>query len=116
MANVRVALEKAAFLEFRLVHKDNQELLQQGIIPPGYEVLKEQRVLQNGEKQVMPYVVSKTPIPGLNGKNVTRAGVGNTWATAVNINGSTLEIAITGAAAQTIRWTWNFTCTVGGAT
>jgi SecD/SecF fusion protein len=76
MANVRMALEKAAFLEFRLVHEDSMNLLQQGIIPPGYEVLKEQRILQNGEKQVTPYVVSKTPIPGLNGKNITRAGVG----------------------------------------
>ena len=76
MANVRVALEKAAFLEFRLVHQDSLNLLQQGIIPPGYEVLKEQRVLQNGEKQVTPFVVSKTSIPGLNGKNITRAGVG----------------------------------------
>lgn len=43
-------------------------------------------------------------------------GVGSTWATAVNINAGTLEIAITGAAATTIRWTWNFECSVGGAT
>lgn len=43
-------------------------------------------------------------------------GVGSTWATAVNINGGTLEIAITGAAATTIRWTWNFEVSVGGAT
>ncbi len=76
MANVRVALEKAAFLEFRLVHQDSRSLLEQGIIPPGFEVMKEQRVLPNGEKQVTPHVVSKTPIPGLNGKNVTGAGVG----------------------------------------
>lgn len=76
MANVRVAIEKAAFLEFRLVHEQSQQLLEQGLIPPGYEVLREQRVLQNGEKQVVPYVVSKTPIPGLSGKSLTRAGIG----------------------------------------
>jgi hypothetical protein len=43
-------------------------------------------------------------------------GTGSTWATAVNINGSTLEVAYTGAAAQTVRWTWKFECSIGGAT
>lgn len=76
MASVRVAIEKAAFLEFRLVHEDSRQLLEQGLIPPGYEVLKEQRVMPNGEKLVTPYVVSKTSLPSLNGKNVVRAGIG----------------------------------------
>ncbi len=76
MANVRVAIEKAAFLEFRMVHEDNVKLLNEGIIPPGYEILKEARTGPNGEKlPPVPYVVSKTPIPGLTGKSLTRAGV-----------------------------------------
>ena len=76
MASVRVAIEKAAFLEFRLVHEDSRQLLEQGLIPPGYEILKEQRVMPTGEKMVTPYVVSKTSLPSLNGKNVVRAGIG----------------------------------------
>lgn len=76
MENVRVQIQKAAFLEFRLVHEQSDQLLGQGIIPPGYEVLKEQRAQPNGEKAVVPYIVSKTSIPGLNGKSITRAGIG----------------------------------------
>jgi len=76
MDQVRVAISKAAFLEFRLVHEDNRKLLEENIIPPGYELLKEPRVDQKtGQKTYTPYIVSKTPIPGLNGKNVKSAGL-----------------------------------------
>src|SRR5689334_23051860 len=34
------SIKKAAFLEFRLVHPQSKELLEQGIIEPGYEVKK----------------------------------------------------------------------------
>ena len=43
-------------------------------------------------------------------------GAGATWVTAVSINGAALEVAFTGAAATTVRWTWNFTASIGGAT
>jgi SecD/SecF fusion protein len=76
MENVRIQIQKAAFLEFRLVHEDSPDLLAQNLIPPGYEVLKEQRVGRDGQKIVTSHVVSKNPIPGLNGKSITRAGIG----------------------------------------
>ena len=41
-------IQKAAFLEFRMVHPSSDELLQQGIIEPGYEVLRQEVKKQDG--------------------------------------------------------------------
>src|SRR4051812_39706015 len=38
----RQTIERAAFLEFRMVHPNSDELIAQGIIDPGYEVLREE--------------------------------------------------------------------------
>jgi len=73
--SVRRVIEQAAFLEFRMVHPDNEELLKSGIIPAGYEIKKELRTLPNGEKQLVPFVVNRQRAPGLSGKNVKSAGV-----------------------------------------
>ena len=73
MESVRLNVQRAAFLEFRLVHEESDKLLREGLVPPGYELMRESRVDQKGEKTVIPYIVSKTAIPGLAGKSVTRA-------------------------------------------
>lgn len=73
MESVRTAIEKAAFLEFRMVHEDGPKLLQEGIIPPGYEVLKEVRTQPDGTKAAIPVLVSKQRVPGLSGHNVKSA-------------------------------------------
>jgi SecD/SecF fusion protein len=73
MESVRINVQRAAFLEFKLVHEESDRLMREGIIPPGYELMRESRVDQKGEKMVVPYIVNKTPIPGLAGKSVTRA-------------------------------------------
>src|SRR6266849_4080873 len=39
----RRSIKKAAFLEFRMVHPNSLELLAEGIVEPGYEILREQR-------------------------------------------------------------------------
>ncbi|MCX6902805.1 MAG: protein translocase subunit SecD [Verrucomicrobia bacterium] len=75
MEDVRVAIQKAAFLEFRMVHADNDELLKGGIVPPGYEIKKEARVMPNGEKVLTPYIVDKKRVAGLSGKDVQSTGV-----------------------------------------
>ena len=75
MARVRTNIQKAAFLEFRMVHEDSAKLLQEGIIPPGYVVLKEVRNLPDGTKAAVPFIVSKERVPGLSGKNIKNAGV-----------------------------------------
>ena len=75
MARVRTNIQKAAFLEFRMVHEDSAKLLQEGIIPPGYVVLKEVRNMPDGTKAAVPFIVSKERVPGLGGKNIKNAGV-----------------------------------------
>jgi SecD/SecF fusion protein len=67
---VREAIQKAAFLEFRMVHEDSSKLLEQNIIPPGYEVKKEAITSPTGEKRLVPVLLEKKSVPGLNGKNV----------------------------------------------
>ena len=62
MDSVTTAIQKAAFLEFRMVHDESSRLIQEGIIPPGYEIKKEVRTQPNGEKVMVPYLVNKQPV------------------------------------------------------
>src|SRR5262245_12729682 len=55
----RTNISKAAFLELRLVHPESRELLAQGIIEPGYEVLKEPTTADGGRKELVSLLVSK---------------------------------------------------------
>ncbi len=73
MNSVRTAIQKAAFLEFRMVHEESPALLRDGITPPGYEVLKEVRTNPDGTKGVTAFIVSKQRVAGLTGKNVKNA-------------------------------------------
>jgi SecD/SecF fusion protein len=75
MEAVKAQIQKAAFLEFRLVHEASSKLLQDGIIPPGYEVMQQSATGKDGQPILIPHVVNKTRIPGLDGKLKT-AGVG----------------------------------------
>jgi SecD/SecF fusion protein len=66
-------IQKAAYLELRLVHEHSEELVKQGLIEPGYEVLKEQRTLPDGHKELVSYLVSKKA--ELTGEHVKSAGM-----------------------------------------
>ena len=67
------SIKRAAYLEFRMVHPNSKELLDQGIIEPGYEVmkLKEKR---DGRMVIENLLVKKRP--ELTGSSITRAMVG----------------------------------------
>ena len=59
-AKARETIEKVAFLQFRLVHPENQQLIQQGATSvPGYELMAATRTSQSGEKRVDKYFVAK---------------------------------------------------------
>ena len=73
--SARQQIEKAAYLEFRLVHKDSEKLLQEGVVEPGYEILYESRQNPDGTKFRYPYLVEKQRAGGLGGKNIVRASV-----------------------------------------
>jgi len=72
----RENIERAAFLEFRMVHPESDQLLAQNIVEPGYEILRlEQKNKKTGTTQLIPYLVKKKPERGLTGKYLKRAGV-----------------------------------------
>jgi SecD/SecF fusion protein len=73
--NARVQLQKAAFLEFRMVHPQNKELIEQDLIPPGYEKLMEVRRQPDGREFMIPHLVSKKAERGMTGKYVKRSMV-----------------------------------------
>jgi SecD/SecF fusion protein len=72
--SARVTLQKAAFLEFRIVHPESDTLVQQDIVEPGYELLIEKSKRKGVERQ-RAYLVKKGAEKGLTGKFVERSGV-----------------------------------------
>jgi len=72
-AEAKATIEKAAFLEFRMVHSDSDELLQQGLVPRGYEMLKEKLRNRQGVEEVLTYLVKIKPERGLTGRYVKEA-------------------------------------------
>lgn len=73
-ATAKTTIARPAFLEFRLVHENSDELTRQGIGEPGYELLKEKRANTDGTERIHPYLVKKRP-EKLSGKNIESAGV-----------------------------------------
>jgi SecD/SecF fusion protein len=75
--SARTAIQKAAFLEFRLVHPQSDQFIEQRITPPGYEKLTIDREPKKpGEqRQVSHFLVKKRPEQGLIGKYIASAGV-----------------------------------------
>jgi SecD/SecF fusion protein len=71
--SARTTIQKAAFLEFRMVHPDSNTLIQQGVIEPGYEVLQMPYRSRTGQEGMASYLVKKKPERGLTGKHVKRA-------------------------------------------
>jgi SecD/SecF fusion protein len=73
-------IQRVAFLEFRLVHAQNAQLLEElhkgtGTIPPGYELLKRKERLPNGTEQIEEVIVKKKPERGLTGDAIKSATV-----------------------------------------
>jgi SecD/SecF fusion protein len=74
--SARANIQKAAYLEFRMVHEDSDKLLREGLPVPGYEVLKEKRVNADGKQEISAYLVKKKAERGLTGKYIKSAMVG----------------------------------------
>ena len=71
----RDLISRHGLLEFRMVHPESATLIAQGIIEPGYEVLKEQVTLGDGQKTFANWLVRKAPERGLTGKYMRRVTV-----------------------------------------
>jgi SecD/SecF fusion protein len=71
------AIEKPAYLEFRMVNKDSDEIIHNGDpIPPGYELMKYKERTQNNQSKVISAVVRKKAEANLAGDIVESARVG----------------------------------------
>src|SRR6266480_837320 len=68
-------IQRAAFLEFRLVHPESAELLSKGLSAIGYTNMVWQQKKPKGQVRLEPYLVKKTPELGLTGKYIKNAGV-----------------------------------------
>jgi SecD/SecF fusion protein len=74
-ASAKAQIERAAFLEFRLVHERSRQLIEEGITPIGYTNMSQRIRTREGQVRWDPYVVSRHPERGLTGAHVARAGV-----------------------------------------
>jgi SecD/SecF fusion protein len=89
----RETLKKPAYLEFRLVHEHSAEFLNQGLTEPGYEVLTERDVQENGQVKLNRYLVKKKP--EMTGKYIAGAMVGRN-----NVGQPEIEFSLTDDGAQ----------------
>jgi SecD/SecF fusion protein len=74
-ASAKAQIERAAFLEFRLVHERSGELIAEGITPIGHTNMVLQGRRRDGQVREERYVVKRAPERGLTGKHVDRASV-----------------------------------------
>lgn len=68
-------IQKVAFLEFRLAHEQNDELVQANEVPPGYELLKRKERMRTGGERLEQVIVKRTGEKGLTGSIIKRAWV-----------------------------------------
>jgi SecD/SecF fusion protein len=74
--SAKAQIQKAAYLEFRMVKSDSDEILKNGDpIPPGYELLKKVEAQPTGPSRVTEVVVKKKAENGLAGDIVQNAYV-----------------------------------------
>jgi SecD/SecF fusion protein len=64
-------IQKAAYLEFCIVHPDSEKLLKEGTIEPGYRVMREKMKQPDGTFTYAELLVEKKPV--MTGKYITRA-------------------------------------------
>jgi SecD/SecF fusion protein len=68
-----IALQKPAYLTFRMVHPQSKELIEQGITEPGYEILKHKQKGRDGRETTEEVMVKKRP--EMDGSGIKSAGV-----------------------------------------
>jgi len=72
----RALIQKAAFLEFRMVHPDSDMLIARDIPEAGYEVMKlEQKVKKDGREEKVTTRLLVNKKPELTGEHIKRADV-----------------------------------------
>lgn len=75
VARAREVLSRAGLLEFRMVHPESEQLLADGLVAPGYEILRAETKDAGGNKRTVPFLIKKKPERGLTGRYMSRAAV-----------------------------------------
>jgi SecD/SecF fusion protein len=57
--SAKAAIQKAAYLEFRLVSPTSEQDIKEGIVQPGYEILRHKERLPNGRERLVEFEVKK---------------------------------------------------------
>ncbi|HLH53985.1 MAG TPA: protein translocase subunit SecD [Verrucomicrobiae bacterium] len=92
--SAKIAIKKPAFLEFKLVHEDSRNLIEQGTtILPGYQLMTHVKVQPNGTKQVEKYLVKK--------KAEMTGGIKNAMVTRDNLGRPEISFTLDSVAAKT---------------
>ena len=74
--SAREQITKSAYLEFRMVHENSDEIISNGDpIPPGYELLKHVEQSKNNQTRLEQVIVNKKPENGLAGDIIKNARV-----------------------------------------
>src|SRR5260370_4271584 len=76
--NTIIQLKKPAFLEFRLVHPQSDDLVKEDMVEPGYEILRRTQTQRDGREIVEAVRTTKRPemIGGVKSATVTRGTMG----------------------------------------
>jgi SecD/SecF fusion protein len=71
-------IKRAAFLEFKLVHDQSDELIKQGFPEPGYQIMRRKEKLQDGREVTEEVMVKQRPemTGGVKTAMVTRGNLG----------------------------------------
>jgi SecD/SecF fusion protein len=73
--SAKAGIQRAAFLEFRMVHEQSDQLIALGEVPPGYVPLKHKEHLRDGTDRIETVLVKKRPERGLTGSAIRSAMV-----------------------------------------
>jgi len=73
--SAKAQIQRTAFLEFRLVHENNELLLRQNEVPPGYELLRRKQRNKAGVESLEQVIVKKKAERGLTGNIIKHAMV-----------------------------------------
>lgn len=77
--SAKAAIQRAAFLEFRLVDPDSEQAIRTGDIKPGYEIKRRKERTREGREQIEEVVVKKRPEmtgSGIKSAMVVRSNLG----------------------------------------
>ena len=92
--SARTAIQKAAFLEFKLVHEDSRTIIDQNSpVPAGYELMTHVKTLPNGAKQVEKYIVKR--------KAEMKGGIKSAMVTRDNLGRPEIAFSLDSAGAET---------------